>query len=282
MPLPHERFTLETPLDAAEVVQRLRDATAPAPGGRLFRGSVDHDEFRLRRAIRYRNSFLPVLHGRIEATATGTRLRVSMRLDSWVVAFMGVWFGVLTVVLVAAVAIVVGEGEFTPLVFAPLLLFAFGYALTVGAFKLEEGRGRELLEAVLRARSVAEVEPPRYWPEARLKIRWSDLRGVGVLGFVWAGCYGVGAALGLYDWIVRRAGCTNAEDGDPRYICPGDARVFSVWGLLAALVTTGAVGLYAIRVRRPRLLVPIVLVQVLAIVALAWIAQDPAFHVRRR
>jgi hypothetical protein len=281
MPLPHERFTLDTPLGAAEVVQRLRDATAPALGGELFWGSVDHDEFRLRRAIRYRNSFLPVLHGRIEATATGTRLRVSMRLHGWVVAFMGVWFGVLAIVLVAAVAILAVEGKFTPLVFAPLPLFPFGYALMIGAFELEAGRGRELLEAVLRARSVAELEPPRYWPEYRPRIRWSDLRGAGALGFTWAGCYCVGAALALYDWIVRR-GCTNPERRDPRYICPSDARVFSVWGLLAALVITAVVGLYPIRIRRPRLLVPIVLAQVLAIVALAWIAQDPAFHVRRR
>ena len=133
VPVPHERFVLETPLGPSEVVRRLRNGTA-------FKGSVDQDEFRLRRAILYGNSFLPVLHGQIEATATGTRLRVSMRLRGGILAFMGMCFGLFTVISVAIVAIAVVEGKFTPLVFAPLPFYAFGYAFVVGGFKLESGR----------------------------------------------------------------------------------------------------------------------------------------------
>jgi hypothetical protein len=63
-------------------------------------------------------------------------------------------------------------------------------------------------------------------------------------------------------------------------LCPSDARVFSVWGVFAAMMAATMIGIWPVRRRRPGLLVPIILMQVVAIVVLAWIARNPAFHVR--
>lgn len=115
-----------------------------------------------------------------------------------------------------------------------------------------------------------------------MKIRWSDIRAAGALGIVWALAYAVGGALALYDWLVRQAGCTNTQSQDPSYICPSDARVFTVWGIFAATMLATVAGVPAIRARRPYRLIPIILVQLLVIVVLVWIARNPAFHVRRR
>jgi hypothetical protein len=288
VPLPYERFAIETTLSPEEVAQRLRDVTEP---GRLlrirserskeFRGSVNDREFTITRIIRYRNSFLPAVRGRIEPAQDGTCVEVSMRLHGFVLAFMGLWFGLVTVIFVGFIAAVAITQKFTPAVFAPLGFYAFGYALATGAFKVESGRTRERLDALLRTEAPAQAPPPRYWPED-LGVLWSDIRAAGPLGFGWVGCYAVAVPLALYDWIIRHAGCTNRQAHDPRYICPSGAHFFSVWAVSAGMMAITLSGIWPLRRRRLHLLVSVIVVQVIAIVALAWIAQDPAFHVQRR
>jgi hypothetical protein len=50
-----------------------------ALGGPPFIGSVQDHSFRIRRDIRYRNSFLPLVWGHIVPTPTGTRVIVTVR-----------------------------------------------------------------------------------------------------------------------------------------------------------------------------------------------------------
>jgi hypothetical protein len=126
------------------------------------------------------------------------------------------------------------------------------------------------------------VSSLRYWPEGLLEFRRADVRAAATLGLVWVGCYAVGGALGLYDWIGRQAGCTNQQAHDPTYSCPTGARVFSVWAMLAAVMLVTAIGIWPVRRKRPHLLIPIILAQAVAIVVLAWVARDPAFHVHQR
>jgi hypothetical protein len=96
LPLPYERLVIETKLTPGEVAERLREVTAP--GRRLrfrssapekdFQGTVSDREFRITRVIDYRNSFLPVVRGRIEDAPGGARVEVSMRLQPVVFGFM--------------------------------------------------------------------------------------------------------------------------------------------------------------------------------------------------
>jgi hypothetical protein len=202
-----------------------------------------------------------------------------MRVHGAVLGFMGLWFGLLTVIFALAIAATVSRGKVTVVVIAPVGFYIFGYALMTGGFKLESRRARAMLNQLLRAGPLPPDDRSEYGPEGGW-IRWRDIRGAGALGFAWVGLYVAGGALGLYDWIIRQAGCTNQEAHDPSYICPSGARVFLVWGVFAALMGVTIVGIWPVRRRRARLLVPIVAVQLVAVAVLAWFAGDPAFHVR--
>ncbi len=296
VPLPYERFVIETRLTPGQVAERLREVTAPgrrlrlrsSAGGKAFEGTVSDLEFRLTRVIGYRNSFLPVVRGRIEDAPDGARIEVSMRLHPAVFGFMALWFGFLTIILAVIFAIASIRQTFSPFFLVPLGIYAFGYALTTGGFKLESRRSREQLEAMLGAEPAPQATPRSDWTarllDARwsVDVRWSDVRAAGPLGLAWGALYAVGAALSLYDWMIRHAGCTNQQASDPSYACPSGTRVFTVWAVLVGMMAATAVGLWPILRRRPGWLVPVLLVQIVVIVVLVWIARDPAFHARHR
>lgn len=56
-----------------------------------FVGKVNDRRFRLRRAIRYGNSFLPIIKGHIVPSREGTIIEITMRPSIPVMVFMGVW-----------------------------------------------------------------------------------------------------------------------------------------------------------------------------------------------
>ncbi len=245
-----------------------------------FVGQVEEERFRVTRRIAYRNSFLPVVSGKVDATPTGAHVRVSMKPHSFMVLFAAVWVAALTPVTVAILAHVVSHG-FSPVVLVLIAFLAASYALVVGGFTLEARRTRRRLIEVLQAVEMP-AGPARHWPEGGLEIRWADVRGAGRLGLLWIGCYAVAAALGLYDWVFEQAGCTNPQAHNPAYTCPTGAHTASGWTLLATAIASAFVGLWAVRRRQPHLLIPVILVQVALIGCLAWVARDPAFHVHLR
>jgi hypothetical protein len=59
-----------------------------------FIGTVQDDSFKIRRDIRYRNSFLPTIRGHITPIGVGARVGVTMYIHPFVAAFMIVWFSV--------------------------------------------------------------------------------------------------------------------------------------------------------------------------------------------
>jgi len=245
-----------------------------------FVGHVDDERFRITRRIAYRNSFLPIVSGKVDATPTGAHVRVSMKPHTFMIVFAAVWVAALTPVTVAIVAHLISHG-FSPVVLILIAFLAASYGLVAGSFKLEARRARIRLIEVLQAVEMP-ASPARYWPEGGLAIRWADVRGAGPLGFLWIGSYAVAAALGLYDWVFEQAGCTNPQAHNPAYSCPTGAHVASVWALLATTIASAFVGLWFMRRRRPHLLIPVILVQMALIGCLAWVAHDPAYHVHLR
>jgi hypothetical protein len=287
LPVPYERFSFDTALSPHELARRLHLVTcageprdASGESGCEFVGDIGEERFRVTRNIAYRNSFLPVIRGRIEGTATGALVRVSMRPHAIAMVFIAAWVAALTPVTVAILAHVVAHG-FNPAVLVLVAFLGVSYALAAGSFTVESRRARKRLTEVLQAEDVPPA-PAGYWPEGALVFRWADVRATGRLGFVWIGCCAVAGALALYDWLVRQAGCTQRQAHDPAYSCPTGVHVASIWGLLAATIVLALVGLQPVRRHRPQLLLPIILVQVGVIGGLAWVAHDPAFHVHLR
>lgn len=121
-----------------------------------WRGVVGAASFELRRAIRHRNSFLPILHGVVEAAPDGAIVRVTARPHGLALGVMTVWIGI---ALSFAVGSLASDGASMTL--ACLGMAALGYTFMTGAFLLELRRSEELLRAQLPARSEASVGPFR-------------------------------------------------------------------------------------------------------------------------
>ena len=115
-------------------------------------------------------------------------------------------------------------------------------------------------------------------------IQWADVRASGRLGVLYAAAFLASGALGLFDWMFpgHQAGCTAPQSNDPRYFCPTDAHVVSIWLLVGVTTLGGFLGSLAIRTRRKRLLVAMAAIQLVVLGTLIWIALDPSFHVHLR
>lgn len=98
--LPYDRFSINTPQHRLEVIDKL-DAKIEAPKAirwgfshnhAPYEGKISTSGFEIHRIIHYRNSFLPMIQGRFESTAAGTTIHITMRLNSFVTAFLIFWF----------------------------------------------------------------------------------------------------------------------------------------------------------------------------------------------
>jgi hypothetical protein len=105
------------------------------PGCLPFIGTVYEDSFRVRRDIRYRNSFLPMVWGRLESIPSGTRVFVTMFIHPLVALFMVFWLG-----MVAHWASRSSPGSF--IVWG---MFAFGIVLTAAGFFPEAIKAKNLI-----------------------------------------------------------------------------------------------------------------------------------------
>jgi hypothetical protein len=115
--------------------------------GPPFIGSVEAGTFDLRRVIRYRNSFIPLVRGRITSAPMGSRVDVTMSLHPVVAVFMALWilgtgFGALAMLDTPS-----GQERSTAMLL--LAMLALGVVLVVGGFFPEAAKTRRLLERAL-------------------------------------------------------------------------------------------------------------------------------------
>src|SRR6476469_5057876 len=106
--MPYYHFELDVKLPPKTVAERLQALTRPEPGfwesfGMMWKprgsgsppfiGTVRTDSFKLRRDIRYRNSFLPLIRGRVAPLGSGARLDITMFIHPAVGVFLVFWLG---------------------------------------------------------------------------------------------------------------------------------------------------------------------------------------------
>jgi hypothetical protein len=152
--MPFYRFEIDVNAQPPTVVERLRTIVRGKLSfreairqsfpfnkaeGAPFIGSVLDDSFKMRRNIRYRNSFLPMIRGRIASYGVGTRVSVTMFLHPVVVIFMIFWLS-----MVASVAF-----SHPTLSLIPWGMLAFGVALPVGGFIPEAIKAKRLIVEAL-------------------------------------------------------------------------------------------------------------------------------------
>ena len=86
---------IESSKSKDEVLQILQNNTSPqrihlfssSSNNKYFWGKITRDSFKIRRIICYQNSFLPIIVGKIDEMAHGTRIRITMRVHWFVMAF---------------------------------------------------------------------------------------------------------------------------------------------------------------------------------------------------
>jgi hypothetical protein len=128
-----------------EAVTRSR---SPGPKAQPFVGELTADRFQINRDIRYGNSFLPVIRGRICANPSGgTVLKMTMSLPIFTAGFMALWFsGVLFAVVVAIRQAIAGGA----VVLVPFGLIAAGVAMVAIGFYPEARKAERLIRSVLQ------------------------------------------------------------------------------------------------------------------------------------
>ncbi len=138
--IPYKKIIIEHSKTKAEISNIINNVTEPCNfwtnrySSKLFCGQCDTDSFKIRRIIRYRNSFLPIINGKIY----DTEVSVTMRLHHFASVFMLIWMtvAILTFIVISALiafSLYKGLFGFFPisfgLIFAPvgflMLKFAF-------------------------------------------------------------------------------------------------------------------------------------------------------------
>lgn len=176
--MPFYSFQLSVPAPPDVVAERIRRVVSPTPNlwGTLasswkrpqassspFLGSVENLTFRIRRNIQYRNSFLPMIRGKINPMPTGSRVNVFMYMHPFSLAFMLVWFGFLVLIESRVADMNIARS------FVPIGMAVFGLALSLGGFFFEALKVMPLLsEAVFNTEIMT---APVADPESQLRAQ---------------------------------------------------------------------------------------------------------------
>ena len=161
--MPIYRFHLDVAVPCQIVAKRLRAVVGDEPpfwkslftgwrskdaGSPPFIGTVYDDSFRVRRDIRYRNSFVPLVWGRFLSTPTGTRVNVIMFIHPLTALFMVFWLGTVGHIALR------GASD-SPIVWG---MFAFGVGLTVWGFAPEAIKAKRLLSEAVQDATADSVQ----------------------------------------------------------------------------------------------------------------------------
>jgi hypothetical protein len=170
--LPYERFVIKTHLDPNSVLSKLETVAETTSRFSLFSteerkpywGKFKDNRFEINRRIHFRNSFLPVIKGRVNLDVTGSIIMVTMHLEIIVIVFLCIWFGGIIYSfprLISELITVIQSGDFAnvnSMGFAlPLGLLLFGYLLTMIAFKYEAINSKTFLTDLLEAKQIIEL-----------------------------------------------------------------------------------------------------------------------------
>jgi hypothetical protein len=160
--MPFYRFHIDSSLPVDIAAARIASLTRPSRSWEWIRitferdrpqaafvGRVEGRRFSMRRDIRYRNSFLPMIWGRIESMPGGSRTTIMMTLHPLVIIFLLVW---LAGVGSAAVATLAEPAGGVANAAVPLGMFVFAIALTLIGFIPEAWTAKRLIRECLRGK----------------------------------------------------------------------------------------------------------------------------------
>jgi hypothetical protein len=165
--LPFEKYVLVTTLTPEEVLRRLGNAIQAENDytwsafrrvyRKPYRGAVTGLTFRMIRNINYRNSFIPVIRGRVTSISGQTEIMINMRPVGFIIVFMSFWLGLTGLVCIGILLNGIFQfreilqNGFSLAFIIPFIMFAFGSGLFLYGFKSESNQSKEFLADLLKA-----------------------------------------------------------------------------------------------------------------------------------
>ncbi len=167
--IPYKRFVIRTNLSCAQAADTLRQFVGPRRIGTPvwstdapdFRGEVWPDRFKIQRVIRYRNSFLPVLHGSFTPNGNETLIDVRMIVNRYVIACVLLLCGAVVIGLTKAIFVFLHDGVPDRRILFLFLMLLFIYLLVFLGYGSEAEKSELMLKRILAGRegeSYEEVE----------------------------------------------------------------------------------------------------------------------------
>jgi hypothetical protein len=160
--LPFENLTITTSLNQNQVRERLLNVIEPpkalrsswkfsALSTKPYQGLISGNTFKINRIINHRNSFLPVIEGKIYPEVMGCTIKVKMQLHIAVILFLLFWFGNLLPAGLVLAASFFTDTSAEPLPgLTPLLMCLGAYLTCMIAFKVEARNSKDFLEKLFK------------------------------------------------------------------------------------------------------------------------------------
>ena len=165
--LPYEKIIYHSSLNKEELLIHLQSEIEAEKSfgfsslkhsySKPYIGKIYNDSFEIKRAINYRNSFLPIIKGHIENGISGSKVHVKMGVIDFVKAFMIIWFGGVLLACIATIYSLfnsnqTSEGGF--FIFIPFFMLMAGILMVVFGFKMESKKSISDLENILKAKII--------------------------------------------------------------------------------------------------------------------------------
>ena len=160
--LPSEKLTLITEFSKTEVIEKLKSSSIPKQSfnnrnkiiltDKKFEGSINDDCFNVTRIINYRNSFLPVINGKINDKLNGAEIEIELKPASFVKGLMTLWFGGVSFAFITTLfGAILGETPIHVVIF-PLFMLLMGFGILKFGFSTESENSKKDLMEVLQAK----------------------------------------------------------------------------------------------------------------------------------
>jgi len=154
--LPFDNYTIETNKTREEVVRELTYYTnggvkfsffKAGPG--FFNGQINYNTFKIGKNIYGRNSFLPVINGKIEENNMGCKVFIKVRMAWFTIAFMIIWLGNAFLGIALEIYNWLSDG-YLNISSISFKFFIFGYIVMMLAYKIPAKQSKDELYQIIK------------------------------------------------------------------------------------------------------------------------------------
>jgi len=162
--IPYSKFRIETFLSPDEVANVIKQEVGPPESflnftGRCkYCGTINGRQFKIRKNIAHRNSFLPIIFGTVENSHNGSMVSIVMRPQILSLVFMMFW---LLGVVVACILTFIFSEEIDLIQLTPFVMFVFGLSFPALLFWSEAPPQKtDLIEMIRGKEFTGSLRPP--------------------------------------------------------------------------------------------------------------------------